>query len=296
VTPERAELLTSLLGESTSSLARPRAVPSLAVRERGLPWLAGLLLVAAILLPFFLRGVVPGAHTVPASSPAAALANSVQNLQPGDTVLVSFDYDPGMSTELDWPASIVLNALKQKGVNLLLMGTTPTGPGLAARFDWTGAQVVNLGYLAGQEMGLQRLASGLTETTLAGFGVAAPDSPFGVRSLSDVKLILTVASSQETVRWWVEQVGTQVQTPIAAIVSGAIEPAIRPYYASGQLSGLVSGWVGGQAYRQASGVSTVEDKDVIALEAQSLAHLVIAGLIILGNVAYWGKRLIGRRA
>ena len=97
-------------------------------------------------------------------------------------------------------------------------------------------------------------------------------------------------------RWWVEQVRTQVTTPMGAVISGAIEPAVRPYYASGQLVGLVSGWVGGQAYRQSVAPDAVPSKqDIAAMEAQSLAHLAIALLIVLGNFAYWGKRLLGRQ-
>jgi hypothetical protein len=297
VTAAHAEMLTRLLGEPTSSLAKPRAIPTAAKPSRGLPWLAFLLLLAAILLPVFVPGLVPGGGSAPASSAAADLATQIQGLQQGDTVLLSIDYDPGASTELDWPVRMVVADLKAKGVNLLVTSLTPTGPGLAARFDTSGMQTILLGYLPGQEMGLQRLATGLEGVFSVDFqGNPVPQSPFGIRSLNDVSLIITAASSQDTVRWWVEQVRTQVSAPMVAVISGAIEPGVRPYYASGQLAGLVSGWVGGQAYRQAATpAETASRQDVAAMEAQSLAHLVIALLIVLGNFAYWGKRLFGRQ-
>ncbi len=295
----QADLFTDLLSRPVASLVKPRAVSAAPKRDRGLPWLATLLLIAAVLLPLFAGGLVPGGQSVPASpQPVVDLAERVQGLQETDIVLVSFDYDPGVSTELDWPARVVLEDLKRQGVKFLLMGVTPTGPGLAARFDIPRERALYLGYLPGHEMGLQRLASNLKGTFRVDFfSNAVSDAPFDIESLNDVALVLTIAASQETVRWWMEQVGTQIDAPIGAVVSGAIEPAVRPYYASHQLVGLVSGWVGAQAYVQTAALPAAEDgAGQAALEAQSLAHLAIAGLIVLGNVIYWGKRLFGRRA
>jgi len=297
-TAAHAEMLTRLLNEPTSALARTRFVPTASRPARGLPWLASLLLLAAVLIPFFVPGLVPGGNTVPASKPAADLSSQIQRLNQGDVVLISLDYDPGASTELDWPVRVVLEDLRARGAILLITSVTPTGPGLAARFDMAGTQSVLLGYLPGQEMGLRRLAAGLSGVFPMDFqGNSVSEAPFGVRSLDDVALILTAASSQETVRWWVEQVKTQFPSiPMGAVVSGAIEPAVRPYYASSQLAGLVSGWVGGQAYRQAAAPTEAASKqDIAAMEAQSLAHLTIVLLIVLGNIAYWSKRLFGRQ-
>lgn len=297
VTAAHAEMLTRLLGEPTSSLAKPRAVSTAARPSRGLPWLAFLLLLAAVILPVFVPGLVPGGSTAPASGAAADLAAQIHGLQQGDTVLLSMDYDPGASTELDWPVRMVLEDLKARGVNLLVTSLMPTGSGLASRFDMSGMQTILLGYLPGQEMGLQRLATGLEGVFVVDFyGNSVPQSPFGVRSLNDISLIITAASSQDTVRWWVEQVRTQASAPMVAVISAAVEPGVRPYYASGQLAGLVSGWVGGQAYRQVAAPDGASSRqDVAAMEAQSMAHLVIALLIVLGNFAYWGKRLFGRQ-
>jgi hypothetical protein len=297
-TAAHADTLTRLLGEPTSALVKPRVVPTSIQPARGLPWLAFLLLLAAVLIPFFVSGLVPGGNAVPVSNPAADLSAQIQRLNPGDVVLLSVDYDPGVSTELDWPVRVILEDLRAKGVSLLMMSLTPTGPGLAARFDTEAMETLLLGYLPGQEMGLQRLAVGLEGLFPVDFqGSSVSAAPFGVRSLDEVALILTAASSQETVRWWVEQVKTKIpSTPMGAVVSAAIEPAVRPYYASGQLAGLVSGWVGGQAYRQESSPDKPASKeDVAAMEAQSLAHLTIVLLIVLGNVAYLGKRLFGRQ-
>lgn len=296
VTPVHAETMSRVLGRSTAATVGEQAVP-MPRRERGLPGLAFLLLLAAVLIPFFAPGLVPGSDTVPVVQPVADFAKRAQDLPPGAVVLLSLDYDPSVSTELDWPVREVATDLKAKGVRLLVMSTTPTGPGLAAQMG-LGETATLLGYLPGQEAGLQRIATNLSGAFLVDYeGREIQASALGVQSLDDVALIITAASSQDAVRWWVEQVGTQTDTPICAIVSGAAEPLVRPYYASGQLSGLVSGWVGGLAYRQATSPGTplgAEGKAAIA--AQSLGHLAIVVLIVLGNFAYWGKRLLGGRS
>lgn len=295
VTPAHAETMSRVLAQTTAASVGPQAVP-VPRRERGLPWLAFLLLLAAVLIPIFAPNLVPGGDAVPVAQPVADFARQVQDLQPGAVVLLSLDYDPSVSTELDWPVREVVAHLQAKGVRLLVMSTTPTGPGLAARMG-LGEAATLLGYLPGQETGLQRLATSFADAFLVDYeGREIQASALGVQSLGDVALIIPAAASQEAVRWWVEQVGSQVDTPICAIVSGAAEPLARPYYASGQLSGLVSGWVGGLAYRQAtSPEAPIGAEGKAAIEAQSLGHLAIVVLIVLGNLAYWGKRLLGER-
>jgi len=294
VTPGHAETMSHVLARSTAAMVGEQVVP-VPRRERGLPWLAFLLLLAAVLIPIFAPNLVPGGDAVPVAQPVADFAQRVQTLQPGTVVLLSLDYDPSVSTELDWPVREVVDDLKTRGVRLLVMSTTPTGPGLAARMG-LGETATLLGYLPGQEMGLQRMATNLSGAFLVDYqGREIQASALGVQSLADVALIITAASSQDAVRWWVEQVGTQTDTPICAIVSAAAEPPVRPYYASGQLSGLVSGWVGGLAYRQEAAPGTPLDTEgKAAIAAQSLGHLAIVVLIVLGNLAYWGKRLLGR--
>jgi len=296
VTPAHAETLTQVLARPTAASVRPRAV-RIPRRERGLPWLAFLLLLAAVLIPVLAPGLVPGGGQVPVAKPAEDFAAQIQNLAPGARVLFSFDYDPSVSTELDWPVREVLDNLKSRGAVLLVMSTTPTGPGLAARMG-LGDTATLLGYLPGQEMGLQRLATSFSGAFLVDYqGKQVDETALGVQSLGDVALIITAASSQDAVRWWVEQVGSQTHTPICAIVSGAIEPSVRPYYSSGQLAGLVSGWVGGLAYRRAASPDApMSAQDMAAMEAQSLGHLAVVVLIVLGNLAYWGKRLFGGRS
>ena len=63
-----------------------------------------------------------------------------------------------------------------------------------------------------------------------------------------------------------------------------------PYLQSGQLTGLLAGMKGGAEYEvlvQKAGYSKAYMPAVAAMDSQSLAHVVIMLLVIIGNIAYF---------
>jgi len=66
-----------------------------------------------------------------------------------------------------------------------------------------------------------------------------------------------------------------------------------PYLQSGQLSGLLAGMKGGAEYEvliQKAGYSKAYMPAVAAMDSQSLAHVVILVLVIVGNLAFFVTR------
>jgi len=66
-----------------------------------------------------------------------------------------------------------------------------------------------------------------------------------------------------------------------------------PFLQSGQLTGLLAGMKGGAEYEvlvQKAGYSKAYMPAVAAMDSQSLAHVVIMLLVIIGNVAYFATR------
>lgn len=104
-----------------------------------------------------------------------------------------------------------------------------------------------------------------------------------VNRIQDVSLIIEFAAQQRTLQWWVEQVGSQYKVKIVAAVSAAVEPTAMPYHNSGQLVGLISGLPSAAQYEKET------DKwpplDIATVDAQSVAHLAIVALIVLGTLA-----------
>jgi hypothetical protein len=78
-------------------------------------------------------------------------------------------------------------------------------------------------------------------------------------------------------------VGSQHQVEIMAAVSAAVEPTATPYHNSGQLVGLISGLPRAAQYEMRT--NKWPSLAIVSVDAQSVAHLAVVALIILGSLA-----------
>jgi ribosomal protein L40E len=265
-----AELLRQV-ASSPIPLLLERQAPAATARTPSawLRWLGHsalyLLVLLAALLPLISRGqssslVRPRYHIL-------ELARALDSLPPGSTVLVSFDYGPTYAGEMDVLAQAVIRQLASRSIRLVGISTKPAGLGLAqANMDGIAAEqpayrygvdYVLLGYLPGQEVGLRALHNDLRGAFKIDHvqGLPLADLPImsQVHSLHDVSAVLLLADDQQTVRQWVEQVGSREEITLYALVTAAIEPLLTPYRQSGQLANLVGGATGAAEYAVASG-------------------------------------------
>jgi len=257
-----------------------------------LSWLLYQNLAAAVGGGLLLPG---GSINLPLTQATADFYETIESLKEGSVVLLSHDYDPGTAAEITPQVSAILDHLMRRGVKILNLSLTPEGQALADRAlesvvsdhdgYMQGRDYINLGYVAGNEVGVRFIAEGL--------GPSLSPYPLGegVGGLEDVDLIIVLAGSQEHLRRWVEQVQAPYKVAMVAGVSAQVDPAARPYYRSGQLRGLLSGLVGAAEYER------INQHPGVALSRmlpQAAAHLVIALFILLGNFAYLVERLGGR--
>lgn len=227
-------------------------------------WVLAVLLFLAAGLPF-----ASGAHFAPAtlllSSDKGASSNIIDGLPNNIPVLVSFDYDPALSGELEAVAAPIMDRLLSKGIPLALLSTSPTGPVLAEHFlnntslvnvhqYQSGKQYVSLGYLAGGPAGILYLADSLTgamPVDVNGKPAWNAGPLQGLQRLSDFAAVIILTDNADTGRNWIEQAGPQLgDKPMLMIISAQAEPMIRPYFDSGQLKGLVSGLSDAKIYEQ----------------------------------------------
>jgi hypothetical protein len=233
-----------------------------------------------------------GSINLPLTQATVDFYEAVESLERGSVVLISHDYDPGTAAEITPQVSGILDHLMRRGIKIVNLSLTPEGQAFADRALENvvsdhegyilGRDYINLGYVAGNEVGARFIAEGL----------GARLSPYslgeGVRGLEDIDLVIILAGSQEQLRRWVEQVQAPYNVAMVAGVSAQVDPAARPYYRSGQLKGLLSGLVGAAEYER------VNQHPGVALSRmlpQAAAHLVIALFILLGNFAYLVERL-----
>jgi hypothetical protein len=260
-------LLEQMLKQETK--IAPAATAKQAVSERLIRWIVFAVLFLSAAVSIF-RGV-SGAN-LPVPGPEAQAVYSAINALPAQApVLVAFDYEPGLSGEMETISTALLDHLMLRGVLITLVSTTPTGPiqaeniiySLSSRYTYErDSQYVNLGYIPGGPTGLQTLANFpmrfLLPYTFSGYEAWDPRLlPLAnVEQFTDYAMILVLTDRQETGRAWIEQIGPRSGS--VAFVFGAsaqIEPLIRPYYGGDAnfVDGFVAGLAGSGAYESLAG-------------------------------------------
>jgi hypothetical protein len=251
------------------------------IRRRALRWIVAFLIIFALFIPVGLDlnqltglALLPTATRLTVPSPVQAAAFEIARLAqlpPDSKVLMVFDYDAAQSGELNRVASALLQSPALRNAQVEVASLNPQGLALAQMVLKTlpNVRYTELGFAPGQVSGVQSL--------LARAG--------------DVKLIIEVAASPETVRWWTEQLqANRSEVPLVVGVSAGAEPLTMPYLQSGQVQGLVSGFAGAVAYLNATGMMNTYSQDQIKnyqipLDALALANYVMAALIVVGLIA-----------
>jgi hypothetical protein len=277
----RAGMLQELLARGSAAPQPVMVVPGAGARMRRR---VGQLLVAAIILLaiglpawFDLNkalgfNLLPRIDKLPSGGVSPAF-NTIDQLPEGAAALVIFDYDPTQAGEMNPIADVLLRHLIARGVDIKVASLNPLGSSLAQTM-WLKASgqlsdsvhFENLGYVAGQSIGVQQLLA----------------------SNSAVNVVVDLAASSDSLRWWVEQIAaTGSSVPLVAGLSAGAEPLALPYVRSGQVQGLVAGMVDSLIYAEHAGLSPLSTanqstENQIHLEAQTLAQWVMALIILIG--------------
>jgi hypothetical protein len=161
--------------------------------------------------------------------------------------------------------------------------------------DW-----VNIGYKPGMESVITVILNDLKKlfpTDGAGTNLNELEITKDVRNLRNYNLILSVSAGYAGTKEWVQFAGDPGQIPVAAGMTAVQAPLNFPYYPR-QLRGLLGGVKAAAEYEALfiSKYPKYADQGKYKFEAlrrmgpQTLAHLTIIGLILLGNVTYWLNR------
>jgi hypothetical protein len=293
VSQERAEIFGALAREPArvgAEVTGPRRVEGLMASTGR--WIMYLILMAGVAIP-----ILWGGRWVEADLPMTAATTSmyevVEALPPGALVLVSHDYDPGAAGEMIPQAEAVLRHLMERQARLINVSLTPEGARLSQRAVeqvaeefWyeEGEDYIILGYTPGVEAAPRAVVEGLRSDQWREF----------VGDGQDISLVVDLAGTPEYLRLWLEQVQAPYGVPMVAGVSATADPYARPYYGSGdqqQLMGLMTGLVGAAEYERQTGR---EGLALESMDSQSVVHVVMVLLIVVGNVAYFGGRLRGK--
>ncbi len=263
-----------------------------------------LLMLLSISIPLFVKMTLP----IRISSEVRGFYQAIAALKPGDVVYFAADYDPGSKPELDPMLVASLDQLFRKDVKIVGATLWPAGAPLletgltqigVERYDKKyGVDFVNLGFKEGKENVMVQLGKsfrGVYPNDYYGTPVGRlplleakrPDGSWAVDNFTDVKLIVNISAGYPGTKEWVQQVRSRYNIPIVAGCTAVSAPEYYPYVQSGQLSGLLGGLAGAAEYEQ-----LIERPAwaTTGMSAQSLGHVTIIILIILGNVVYYLNR------
>jgi hypothetical protein len=269
-------------------------------------------LIALALLIVIAGVVVIDSRLVPYLDPAAIPSEVLDtsrliNALPAQApVMIAFDYEPGLSGEMDASAAAVVDHLMLKGAYLTLISTSPTGPVVAERFvnqiqaehGYTSSeQYTNLGYVPGGISGLQGFAQipqRVAPLSFDGLDAWETQPLQSVVTLADFAMALVITDNPETARAWVEQVQPMFgNTPLVMVVSAQAEPLVRPYRDGNtrQVDGLISSLTGGAAYE-----ALINRSNLVRgyWDAFSAGLLIAVGSILLGGAFNLGSALLTR--
>ena len=268
--------------------------------------LSAILLVIAFIAVF--AGSEIAVMPTPGNIPAGVneTRNLINSLTAEDTALIAFDYEPGLSGEMEAASAAVVDHMMLKGAKLALLSTSPTGPALAEHFISSiqethgyvsGNQYVNLGYVPGGVTGLGAFARNprwVFPDTLNGEPAWDTAPLQNITGVSDFSLVVLITDNPNTARAWVEQVNPELgAVPMIALVSAQAEPMVRPYFNNqqSQLDGLVSGLTGGAAYE----VMTRPNVARTYWDAFNIVLIVAVSAILIGGFITVVSSLLAQR-
>jgi len=257
----------------------------------------GLLVMLPLIKPLGL-GVTSGPR-------AKTLFDAIDAVPAGKTILISVDFDPSSMPELYPMLAAVMRHAFAKNLKVLLCGLWVTGAGLADKAATEippefgkkyGEDVVYLGYKTGVGAVILGMGENIKNVfPVDYYGTSLDSLPMmnTIRQLRDIPIAFAISAGTPGYTDWLLFAQSRYGMRVGAGVTAVSAADAYPYLQTGQLTGLLAGMKGGAEYEvlvQKAGYSQAYMPAVAAMDSQSLAHIVILILVIIGNIAYFLTR------
>jgi hypothetical protein len=223
------------------------------------------------------------------------------NINAGDIILLSFDYDFGNMPENYTGMLAVMRMAMLKDARVITTSMWASGglvaeraiQELAAEFTnkTYGVDFLHLGFKPGGETYISALMDDIMSAAahVDGFGNSLSNYPIMgyVRNLRDVALVVTGGSGSPGAHQWVNMYAT----PTAMPYIGVIESVSIPQHAQNLQTGIMTAMIPGM--RGSAEMERLTDNlgmSNAAMDAQSMVHLFVFILMFLGNLNYFLSR------
>ncbi len=250
------------------------------------------ILVAVVVI---IPTLIPVRLPTTVSEPTQKLYNYIDALPPESTIILAFDYGPSSLAEPEPMAKAVLRHCFNKDIRVIGLTLYPNTPTLAdnlmqkiaAENQVTyGEDYVFLGYRPGALqviLGMGTDIASVFETDYSGNPIAEIPLMRNIINYDQIALLLDLAAGSST-EAWIFYANTRYNLKIAAGVTGVIIAQMYPFLQTGQLVGLIPGYLGATEYEK---LLNAPGDGTIGLNTASFIHLLIIGLVVLGNIAFF---------
>ncbi|HZE20397.1 MAG TPA: hypothetical protein VE402_09780 [Candidatus Angelobacter sp.] len=230
-----------------------------------------------------------------------AAYDAIDALPPGSKVLISMDYEPDIMAELLPMSVAVIRHCFRKHLQVIAMTLFPAGTGLGERAITLAARaegaVKNKDYAwLGYKSGFQVVMIGIGENLRGMYPVDFYGTPLDsipllrrVNSYKQMAMVVNLSGSSAT-DYWIQFAQGRFHAPLVVGCTAVMATDYYPYLSSRQILGLIGGMKGAAEYERM--IDTVGDARR-GMDAQSLVHLIIVALVIVGNGALFLSRRAG---
>ncbi len=238
------------------------------------------------------------------TEPVLNLYTYIDTLKPHDkAVILVTDFDPSTMPELLPMAEAIMRHCFARKIPLILYGGMyPTFVGMAKMAlsrvlpDFPdvkyGEDYVFLGYIPGTSLIILSMGESISKTFGNDYYGNKLDSlPLmqRVKNYDQVALVIDLSGSGTPV-WWIiygyQRYGVRVGCGTTAVSAAQY----YPYLQTGQFVGMLGGLKGAAEYEtliERAGIPPGRKTASIGMDAQSIVHLMLIFLIILGNIGYF---------
>ena len=247
--------------------------------------------------------LIPVNLPVAASPRVRAAYDAIEAVPEGSIILMSLDYEPDIMAELQPMAIAVLRHCFRRNLKPVILTLYPAGPGLieralavagAAEGKTRDVDYVFLGYKSGNQaaiLGLGENIRGLFPNDF--YGNSTDENPImrQVNALRDFPLLINLSGSS-IADYYIRIASSRYHVPMVLGSTAVMATDYYPYLSSKQIIGLIGGMKGAAEYERLMDIVGDARR---GMDAQSLVHVIIVILVLLGNAAAFATGTLRKR-
>ncbi len=250
-----------------------------------------IIITVLMLLPL----VKPLGLPVPIGQSTRDYKAAIDSMGSGDIMWIVSGLTVEMGVELMPGMTATANYALNKGVQVVVTAPTPAGyefsrqlvQELVDKGAKYGEDVVNLGYLPGEEATLAALLSDFHKAApVDAQGTAVGSLPLMTRLKTgkDLSMVTVVTGDASAPDMYTRQMKPYPNAMLTFSSQGTLWPKIQTYLPTGQVKAAINSQRGAAEFELLTGL---KGKAAAAMDATSIAWLTFVGFIIFGNLAHF---------